>query len=91
VINRILTRSTPTLTVYKQLVDGPDSRSEWGLEHIVLVPRAGGGASPAGDERDGVGAVLEVADQPLEGAEVLDAVSVWLSSGSCSGSPSKVR
>lgn len=71
VINSMLTRSMPMLTAYKQLVDGPDSRPKWGLERVVLVPRANGGVDPAEDERDGVNAVLEVVDRPLEGARGL--------------------
>ena len=56
---------------YKQPVNGPDSRSERGLKYVVLVPRADGGADLAEDERDGVGAVLEVVGRPLEGARGL--------------------
>lgn len=54
------------------------------------MPRADGGADLAEDEQDGVGAVLEVVDRLPKAPEVLDTVSVWLSSGSCSGSPPKV-
>ena len=35
------------------------------------MPRADGGVDLAEDERDGVGAVLEVVDRPLEGARGL--------------------
>lgn len=55
----------------QQPVDGPDSHSKRGLKHVVLVPRADGGADLAEDERDGVRAVLEVVDRPLEGARGL--------------------